>query len=915
MTGMPVTTSSLQAEPSGQSDPPAPDQVAAPLEDEIVVQAERLRGQLVVEQPPLLELNEQDIAAEGVASIADLIEQITARTGSARGRGGGRPITLINGIRVGSFREFFQYPPEALARVEVFPEEVAQRFGFPPDRRVINLILKDNFASREIELEFEGPSRGGYFVNEQELGFLKIADGGRLNLNFEANDTSLLTESERDIIQTPGSVSEVAGDPDQAEFRSLIADSRSLEANVSWAKAFIDSGTSVSANLNYTRSDSTALSGLNTVTLTDAAGESVTRTFGEETSLERRISSDTVSSSGSLSKSVGVFRLTSTFDGSFSETETQIDQPFDTSALEAEASAGLLAIDAPLPVNANAGFDIANRRTITTEAQNTLRGPIAALPAGELIATFDAGGDWLQIESADTRASFDTQLTRRRLSTGTNFVVPLTSRRNGFADALGGFTLTAQAGLEDLSDFGLLGDYNVGLNWELTDGLDLSANYIVRVVAPSLSQLGNPQITTFNTPVFDFVNGETVLATVVTGGNPDLLSETQRDWKFAANWQLPFWDNTRFSVEYIRNRSDDVTADFPTVTAEIEAAFPGRITRDAAGQLTAVDTRFVTFAETRSDRLQFNLFTRGTFGVPEPSAGERSARGGGPGASRSARANDGRPGANGPQNAERRERFQELRMRICADDGRDQLARMISAVENGEDTSNILPGLPPEFLKRIIDRSRGDDGAISQEALDQFRERICSGGGRPGGQQDVARGGGGPFGGGNPFASGRRPGWRYFASFNHTIELRNDILIAPGLTRLDQLDGDGTGQFGFPRHNSRLEAGVFGRRLGVRISARYTGETRLSGSGLPGSSDIFFSDLTTFDLRVFSNLAELFGSESDALKNLRISLRADNIFDAQRQVRDENGETPINYQPFLIDPVGRFVGIDIRKLF
>ena len=48
--------------------------------------------------------------------------------------------------------------------MEVFPEEVAQRFGFPPDRRVINLILKDNYRNAEVELEFEGPSRGGNYT-------------------------------------------------------------------------------------------------------------------------------------------------------------------------------------------------------------------------------------------------------------------------------------------------------------------------------------------------------------------------------------------------------------------------------------------------------------------------------------------------------------------------------------------------------------------------------------------------------------------------------------------------------------------------------------------------------------------------------------------------------------------------------
>lgn len=237
---------------------------------EIIVNAQRLRGQLDVQQAPLLELNEDDIAAEGVTSIADLVTQLTNQTGSARGRGGGgRPVILINGIRIGSFREFRNYPPEALARVEVFPEEVAQRFGFPPDRRVINLILKENYRNAEVEFEFEGPSRGGNHVREQELGFLQIADGGRINFNFEASDQSFLTEDERGIIQTPGSISDIDGDPDQAAFRSLRGDTRSLDANISWAKAIIESGVSLSANFNYQRNDSRSLQGLNTVLLTD----------------------------------------------------------------------------------------------------------------------------------------------------------------------------------------------------------------------------------------------------------------------------------------------------------------------------------------------------------------------------------------------------------------------------------------------------------------------------------------------------------------------------------------------------------------------------------------------------------------------------------------------------------------------
>ena len=166
----------------------------------------------------------------------------------------------------------------------------------------------------------------------------------------------------------------------------------------------------------------------------------------------------------------------------------------------------------------------------------------------------------------------------------------------------------------------------------------------------------------------------------------------------------------------------------------------------------------------------------------------------------------------------------------------------------------------------------------------------------------------------NPLARGNR-GWRYFANLTHTIELQNEIFIAPGVPVLDQLDGDATGAFGFPRHTSRLEAGLFGNGVGFRLSGIYTGETRLDGSDAPGSSDLFFNDLLTFNLRTFINVDQLTGSQSPALKNVRVTFRMDNIFDGQRAVRDENGDTPINYQPFVIDPIGRFIGVDIRKLF
>jgi hypothetical protein len=999
--------------------------------NEIIVRSGRLRGQLFVDQAPLLELDETAIAAEGVTSITDLIAQISARTGSARGRGGGGPVILVNGIRIGSFREFANYPPEALARVEVFPEEVAQRFGFPPDRRVINLILKDNYSNRQVDLEFEAPSRGGYSRNEQQLGILKIADGGRINASIRVEDATLLSEAERDIPQTPGSVSQIAGDPDQARFRSLLADTFGLDANLSWAKAIVSSGTSLSANVNFARDESRSLDGLNTVLLTGPTGASAVRTFGAETPLARRTSNDTLSAAGSITKPVNAFRLTSTFDTSVAESETAIDRRLDSTQLQAfrnRALAGTLTINGALPGDTDNGFDVARSQSINGRSLTTLEGGLGNLPAGEVRATFDVGLDWQRIKSADTRSTQDVALTRRNLSTGANLVVPLTSSREEFADALGSFTLNLQAGIEDLSDFGLLGDWNAGLTWQPFDGLDLSATYIWREVAPGLGALGNPQIVNLNVPVFDLVRGETVLADVTSGGNPGLPAETQRDWKFSANWELPFWENSRLQVDYIRNQSDNVVSGFPQITSDIEAAFPGRVTRAApvtpgeVGRLLAVDRRSVSFAETRANRVQFTLSTNGSIGAPAGGGfgGPGSGGGGGGGAPASAASPPAAPttgGFGGAPTPEQRQQFMAFRTRLCADDGLTFLEKLVAAIDSGadisaefpgidptrlapmlarlrgadgkvdtarlagfrtricsfdpammggapaaggsapaggapagvppqlaafreracgpdgnaaiaalvakidrgEDVSAELPGVDPAFIKMALDRSRAPDGTIPPEALAQFQQRFCAmappAGGAPAAGGAAAGRGGAPAGGPafNPLAQRSFQGWRYFANLTHTIELDNQILIAPGLAPLDQLDGQATGAFGLPRHSSRLEAGLFGKGVGFRLSGIYTGETRLDGAA--GTTDLFFDDIVTFNLRVFANMGEVTGKNEGFLKDFRVSLVADNLFDAQRRVRDSAGVTPINYQPFVIDPLGLYLGIDLRKLF
>src|SRR5690606_31858369 len=96
-----------------------------------------------------------------------------------------------------------------------------------------------------------------------------------------------------------------------------------------------------------------------------------------------------------------------------------------------------------------------------------------------------------------------------------------------------------------------------------------------------------------------------------------------------------------------------------------------------------------------------------------------------------------------------------------------------------------------------------------------------------------ARGGGGRF-------MGRRGGGgngRWFTNLSYSLELENTALVAPGVPRLDLLDGDALSGGGTSRHSAELEGGLFYRGMGLRLSGTYSGPSRVDGSGLPGSSD------------------------------------------------------------------------------
>ena len=414
-----------------------------------------------------------------------------------------------------------------------------------------------------------------------------------------------------------------------------------------------------------------------------------------------------------------------------------------------------------------------------------------------------------------------TSLKRGDLSGGVNLSVPVASRREGVMPGLGEVTLNFSLGVNRLSDYGTLKDWSAGVTWQPTEKLGLQASYLVNDAAPSLSDLGGPVLRSDNVAVYDFTRGETALVSVLSGGNPALRKEQQRDLKLSANWELPGVKNSSLLVEFFRNRSNDMTASFPVLTPAIEAAFPGRAVRDGSGRLVSIDRRPVTLAEAGATRLRYGINLSGTIGKAAP-----GGRGG------------------------------------------------------------MLGGMGPRGP-----RAGGGVGGP-----------LRGGGG-------MGSGGGGPMMG---MMGGGGGQGRWNLSLFHMYRFNDFAVVTPGGLYIDQINGGALGGTGVARHSVEVEGGAFYKGFGLRANGTWQSPTRIDGT-----TNLRFGSAFKLNLRAFVDFdrQKKLVEAVPFLKGARFAITVDNLFDSHQRVTDASGVVPIGYQEDLLDPKGRMIGIDFRKMF
>lgn len=812
---------------------------------EVVVTGQRPRGSVQGDISPDIVLDAEQLRAYGAGNIAELLQALEPLTRSNRGRADAGPILLVNGRRISGFREIQGIPFEAIERTEILPEEVALTYGYTADQRVVNFVLKAQFRAVTAQGIVRGPTQGGRISTEVESNLFRIQDGDRWSFDLERQDDGALYEDERDITRLDSAGREAT--PEASAYRTLLAKRSENSASGSLTR---DLNSTTSGTLRASIEDSTSESflGLPRIAIVPAgspflpAGSAFPQDvyLDRPDTLDRTVDTLEFEAATVLDGFIGDYRWT--FNGNYNrtETETQTGRGFNSAALQTAVSAGTTNPFDAFPDTLLTPFPDDTARSVSSllSGELVLAGDLFDLPAGGVNGTVTVGADTrsLDSESFRTGVTTETSLSRDRYRIQGNLTAPLTNRNREVLGGFGDLSANVNFGYEELSDFGGLTTIGGGLNWTPVEPLSFVASVTMEEAAPTIQQLNDPTILTPNVQVFDFATGQTVTVTRTDGGNRDLVSDSRTVWKLGVNFKPFSAQDLTFSSNYTASEIEDQVASFPTITPDLEAAFPDRFTRDISGRLVAFDARAVNYSSAERQELRTGFNFSRAFGTPNAAAanlpGGPGARFGGPGGGPRG------PGGGGP---------------------------------------------------------RGPGGG--------------------GGSFTVGQGG--PGGGGRGRGAAQLPGQgRFNLSIYHTVRFQDEITIRDNLPVIDLLDGGAVGGRGGQSQNEiQVQGGVFRNGFGSFLNASWREGTRVDGA--TDAQDIFFSDQTTVNLNAFLDFNQRANllAKFPWLKNARVNVGVQNLFDSRLEVTNAAGIEPVGYQRDQLDPLGRVVSINLRKLF
>ena len=531
----PVT---VAEERSPGDDPPDSDPEEIP--GDIIVTAALQRGSVRTGVPAEIRVDRIAILALGADSLANVIDAYAPQAQSLRS--GDAPVVLLDGRRIASRSEIAGLPPEAILRLEIFPEEVALQYGYLPDRRVINVILRPKYRVVELQVRHDLPLGDALSAYAGKVQFLDLSPTGRVNLDF-----GYLRQGKR--------VDRSSGEgPDE---RSEHPASDRFAVNGTFARRFEGHDVTFTAAGNWQvgrlrlgrGSDGSGLRGRETeeresfgVTIGARPGRWFWSATGQVRFERERVAVHGVS---------GNFWAVPEYSGRGNTRDLQFDF--------------------------------------------TASGPFGKVGGLDLLATVGGGAG---AERHDARNPF-TGGTGSMIRRGSAHVLgSLQLSLNARRDAV----VSVEGKLETASGQGILGRHGFGLRAEPLRGLTLSTAYSSERALPEFASLAGTQILTPNVRVYDFRSGSTGPVEQWSGGNPQLRSRSVRTVSLRMQFAPAARPNLSVTLDFsdlsVRNGTSGPLMPSP----QVEAAFPERFERTSAGTLVRFDRRPINIA--REDRRQ-----------------------------------------------------------------------------------------------------------------------------------------------------------------------------------------------------------------------------------------------------------------------------------------------------------------------
>ena len=511
--------------------------------------------------PPETELSPDDILALGAYDIGEALDRIGSAYGIVD-----PPVVIINGRRVQNPGDYMGFPPDALTRVELLPEQAAGLYGADPGRRVVNIVLKRNFESRDVQLAQAAPTAGGRSSSSGDIRRSAIANQDTSQFGLRVTrDTSLRADERPDYLRD---------NPDSRGV-TLRPENTAVSANLSINRALGDWQGSLSGSARAQRDESVSRRGSDTLTAIR----------GEQRSLN---------ASAGANGQVKGWSVRGSLDGQASNgtQEGLTDRKSDNRSVSLNLSADR---------------------------------PLLTLPAGRL--TMDLSGRASRTSSTNTIEGKKTERTAETADVRGGLSIPLLRAPQTGEDAgpinLGSASLNLSGSLRRQTGSGGGGGVNGALAWAPLKVLRLNGSWARSYDAPSDAQLFDAPFYGDPIVVFDFATGQSVEILPLYGGNPNLKGQTNKRIQIGLSagpftpWRL------NGNVNYRSSDSRDGIGGLPTLTPAVEAAFPERFQRDADGRLIGVDQRSINLVSARSDALSTSL----SFNVPLGSNGGRPVGG------------------------------------------------------------------------------------------------------------------------------------------------------------------------------------------------------------------------------------------------------------------------------------------------